>query len=132
MAKKFRDPALERQWRDRVAAWAASGLTMRAFCDRQQLTETTFRHWRRELRERDAASALPPSSCVTGSSSAGPPTFVPVTILPNAEPAVPAATHAVEVRCPSGHVVSLPNVDAATLRGLFAALASRAGEGSPC
>ena len=34
-----------------------------------------------------------------------------------------AATLAVEVRCPSGHVVTVPAADAAMLRQLFAALA---------
>ena len=61
MAKKFRDPARERMWRDRVAAWAASGLSVRAFCDQHQLTETTLQYWRRELRGRDAASSREPS-----------------------------------------------------------------------
>ncbi len=126
MAKKFRDPALEQRWRDRVAAWAASGLSVRVFCVQHQLTETTFQYWRRELRGRDAASSREPSS------PAGPPTFVPVTVLPAADRAGPSATLAVEVRCPSGHVVSLSNADVATLRSLFAALAPLAGEASPC
>lgn len=116
MAKRLRDPSREQRWRDRVAAWAASGLSIRAFCDQHQLTETTFQHWRRELRERDAASRH-------SSSPAGPPAFVPVTILPNAEPAVSSATGAVEVRCPSGHVVILPSCEGSSLANLFAALA---------
>ena len=123
MAKISRDPVREQHWRERVTAWAASGLSIRAFCDQHQLTETTFQHWRRELRERDAASSRPPSS------PAGSPAVVAVTVLPAAELAASSAMFAVEVRCPSGHVVSLPNGDAATLRHLFAALA---GEASSC
>ena len=126
MAKNYRDPARERMWRERVSAWAASGLSVRAFCDQHQLTETTFQYWRRELRGRDAASSREPSP------PAGPPAFVPVTILPNTEPALSSATFGVEVRCPSGHVVSLSKADVATLRSLFAALAPLAGEASPC
>ena len=124
MAKKFRDPALERRWRDRVAAWAASGLSIRAFCDQHQLTETTFQYWRRELRERDAGSV----------PSLASPRFVPVTVRPPGEPvrAVPASTGSIEVRCPSGHVVSLPNADVEMLRSVFTTLARLSGEGSPC
>ena len=122
MAKISRDPVREQHWRERVTAWAASGLSVRAFCQQHQLTETTFQYWRRELRVRDEAA----------SSSSARPTFVPVTVLPAAEPVASSATLAVEVRCPSGHVVSLPNADVATLRSLFAALAPLTGEASPC
>ena len=121
MAKISRDPVREQHWRERVTAWAASGLSVRAFCQQHQLTETTFHHWRRELRDRDDAAASPAR-----------PRFVPVTVLPAAEPVASSATLAVEVRCPSGHVVSLPNADVATLRSLFAALAPLTGEASPC
>jgi hypothetical protein len=62
--------------------------SVRAFCDRRDLTETAFYFWRKELRKRGGEPASRPTS----------PTFVPVTVMP-------AATFAVEVRCPSGHVV---------------------------
>lgn len=118
MAKSQCDLEKERRWRGTVSAWRASGLSVREYCRRHRVAESSFHFWRRELREREAASS--------------PPAFVPVTILPNAEPAVSSATRAVEVRCPSGHVVSLPNADIATLRHLFAALAGPAGEASSC
>jgi hypothetical protein len=104
MAKQERDPARERHWRAVMADWEASGTSVREFCRRRQLAEPSFYAWRCELRKRDAKPAPRSAS----------PTFVPVTVLP-------AAT--IEVRCPSGHVVSLPHADAATLRNLFAALA---------
>jgi transposase len=90
-----------------MAGWSASGLTVRDFCRRRRLTETSFHYWRRELRRRGTP---------TPSAS---PAFVPVTVLP-------AAT--VEVRCPSGHVVTVPAADGETLRRVFAALA----EGPSC
>lgn len=102
MAKLQRDPARERHWRVVLADWRVSGLSIREFCRRRQLAEPSFYSWRRELLKRDKAPSQPA------------PTFVPVTV-------VPAAT--VEVRCPSGHVVTLSSVDPATLRHLFAALA---------
>ncbi len=106
MATKPRDPVREQFWRGTFSDWQASDQTVRDFCRHRRLTETAFHYWRRELRQRDAKSA----------PRLAPPTFVPVTVLP-------PATFAVEVRCPSGHVVSLPNTDAVTLRDLFAALA---------
>jgi transposase-like protein len=89
-----------------MAAWLASGLSVRQYCRRHDLAEPSFYYWRRELRQRDVPPAAP-----------SPPAFVPVTVVPAA---------AVEVRCPSGHVVALPAADAATLRTLFAALAPEA------
>jgi hypothetical protein len=98
-----RDPARERYWRQILSAWRASGLSVRAFCDRRDLTETAFYFWRNELRKRDGERASKLA-------------FVPVSV-------VPAPTTAVEVRCPSGHVVSVPGCDASLLRAVFAALA---------
>jgi hypothetical protein len=113
MAKGQRDPVREQLWRERMAAWRASGLSIRAFCLRHGLTETSFHYWRRELRAREEATAASPRA--RGSSPR--PRFVPVVL------AAP-----VEVRCPTGHVVTLANADRAALGELFAALA----EGTPC
>ena len=121
MATSQRDLVRERQWRERVASWKSSGLTVRAFCRRHGLTEASFHFWKRELPARDAGVTPPLSS----SPSSSPPLFVPVTVLP-------AATMSVEVRCPSGHVVTLPACDASVLANLFAALAPLVPEGRPC
>jgi transposase-like protein len=117
MARSQRDPERERRWRAVVSAWAASGLTVSEYCRRHRVAESSFYAWRRA--SRDAASSSPP---IVAPAS---PRFVPVTV-------VPAATVAVEVRCPSGHVVTLPSCDASGLATLFAALAPLASEGSPC
>jgi hypothetical protein len=106
-----RDPERERFWRGTLSAWRSSGLSVREFCDRRDLTQAAFYYWRKELRRRDGERAAPPAS----------PAFVPVTVIP-------ASTVAVEVRCPSGHVVTVPGCDGSILRGLFAALAPEA----PC
>lgn len=128
MAAKARDPRRERFWRKAMSRQRASGLGVRAWCRRYGLAETSFHYWRRELVRRDAepgrrnapARGAPRRR---GASSAPrttrTPAFVPVTIIPAA---------AVEVRCPSGHVVSLPaaslaSADGGGLRRLFAALA---------
>ena len=124
MGRKQRDPALERQWRDRIAKWQASGLSVRAFCSLHGLIATSFYFWKRELRARDAAAA---STVPTKSPSGREPrrTFVPVTV-------VPTATMSVEVRCPSGHVVCLPYYEVSILGSLFAALNPAASEEPSC
>jgi len=106
MEANQRDPQREHMWRETVAAWRASGLSVRPYCQQHGVREASFYYWRRELQRRDTLSASSPA-------------FVPVTVV---------ATATVEVRCPSGHVVSLPNADIETLRQLFAALA----EGPSC
>lgn len=123
MARGQRDPALERQWRERMAQWEASGLSVRAFCLRQGVTEPTFHYWKRELRARDQATAA--SSAQKSSAKQSPPKFVPVTVLP-------AATVSVEVRCPSGHVVCLSSCEVSALASLFAALTPPAREEPSC
>ena len=110
MAKQQRDPAREQHWRGLVAEWRASGLSVRAFCSQRQVREANFYAWRRELERRDGPTAAAPGAA---------PSFVPVTV-------VAATPLAVEVRCPSGHVVTVPGVDGETLRSLFAALAGEA------
>ena len=106
MAKQQRDPQREQSWRGVMAEFRTSGQSVREFCAQRRLPESGFHYWRRELQRRDAESALSPA-----------PAFVPVTVRP-------AAT--IEVRCPSGHVVTLPNAEIETLRRLFAALAPEA------
>lgn len=123
MARGRRDLGLERQWRERMAGWRASGLSVREFCQRRGLTEPTFHYWRRELRMRDMAASTAAMSSSSGKKSR--PAFVPLTVLPT-------ATLAVEVRCPSGHVVLLPSCDATSLASLFAALEPQAGGTQPC
>ena len=118
MARGQRDPELERQWRERMARWQASGLTVREFCRRHGLLETSFYYWKRELRKRDAAAPATLKSCSVKKPR---PTFLPLTVLP-------AATLSVEVRCPSGHVVVLSACDAASLASLFMALGPQSRE----
>lgn len=48
-----RSSAKERSWRKHVSAHARSGLTARAYCQANGLSEHSFYGWRRELSERD-------------------------------------------------------------------------------
>ena len=127
MAGGQRDPALERGWRERVARWSTSGLSVRAFCRQHGLVETSFYYWKRELQARDAimspdVATRPPKSASLPKSPA---VFVPVTVLSG-------STLSVEVRCPSGHVVLLSACDVASLTSLLAALTPPERETRSC
>jgi transposase len=54
MAKHFRDPQREAFWREVLKRHAVSGMSVRRFCQREKLTESTFFAWRRTIAERDA------------------------------------------------------------------------------
>jgi len=47
----------ESQWRDILAAFAASGLSQKAFCEREGLAPSTFGYWKRRLASDDAQAA---------------------------------------------------------------------------
>lgn len=53
MAKHERD-AKRAFWRGVLQRYSVSGLVVRAFCQREQLTESAFFAWRRTIGQRDA------------------------------------------------------------------------------
>src|SRR6516162_8737775 len=107
---RARDDQKERQWRQWITEWRASGLSVRAFCARRGLATPSFYHWRRVLERRAAEKA----------------TFVPVQVQAEAVPAQPSA---LEVVLAGGWTVRVaPGFDTATLRQLLAVLQ----EGGPC
>lgn len=99
-----RDPRKEQQWRQWIRQWQTSGQSVRAFCDRHDLSQPTFYAWRRLLRQRDA-DATP---------------FVAVQVV--ADPPPPLAPP-LEVVLASGRCLRVtPGFDAHTLRQLLAVL----------
>jgi hypothetical protein len=52
---KVRDKGKEAFWRRTVRRQGQSGLSVRAFCQKQGVRETAFYRWRRELVRREAA-----------------------------------------------------------------------------
>src|SRR5581483_8055480 len=93
---RARDEEKERQWRHWIGEWQASGLSVRAFCQRRGLTVASFYNWRRVLQRRAAAE---------------PPTFVPVQVVADA---VPTQASALEVVLADGRSVRVaPGFDAA-------------------
>ena len=76
--------AAEQRWRERIAEQAASGLTVRDFCRREQLPESAFYFWRREVARRAAErkAKLPARRKRRTGAKVGvlsPPRFLPVT-----------------------------------------------------
>lgn len=55
MATSKRDPAKEALWRKTLKRFSASGLSVREFCKRENVTESAFYAWRRTIGERDGA-----------------------------------------------------------------------------
>jgi hypothetical protein len=87
---KLRNPERERQWRRHLRRQRRSGLTVREYCGQEQLPESTFHFWRREIAARDQQRQSQPAMSAT-------PTFVPVTVV-----ATPRPT-AIDIRLSSGH-----------------------------
>ena len=58
MAKWKRDAEREAFWRGAFERQRASGLTVRAFCRREGVSEPSFYAWRRVVRERDQERQL--------------------------------------------------------------------------
>ncbi len=80
MAHKQRDLKKEALWRRQIRGQARSGMTVRAWCLNEQVSEATFHWWRRELARRDGErqkSAVPKCKHRRVSRS---PAFVPVRV----------------------------------------------------
>jgi hypothetical protein len=52
-----RDPNVDAKWREKIGMWERSGQTIKAFCQEQGATESSFHYWRRVLRRRDGQDA---------------------------------------------------------------------------
>jgi len=101
MAKKGTGRSAEREakWREIIARQAASGLSVREFCQRDGLREPSFYGWRRTLAQRDAEAA-----------GADRPAFLPIrlpttSVTPSAANAASSA-FALELR--GGRTLRLP------------------------
>ena len=54
----LRDLEKEREWRERMRRRERSGESVRAFCRREDLRESAFYAWRRELARRRQATSV--------------------------------------------------------------------------
>jgi transposase len=100
MADPHRRAAKQRYWRDHLAAWRRSGLSVSAYCHQHDLAVPTFYLWRRTLEPRPAPPT--PSRTDAAASPADTP-FVPLRLVgPTATPAV------LELVLRGGRVVRVP------------------------
>lgn len=115
MGKYERDADKEAFWRLAIREQQDSGLSVRAFCAREGLTQSNFYAWRRQLARRDAEG---------GSEQAGSPKFVEV--MPPEVPPVATSDEVpspLELMLPCGVVVRVPDrFDAKILRRVVEAL----------
>ena len=96
MPGKPRDPRKEAFWRDTVARWQASGLSIRAFCRRHRLAEASFHGWRRTLAQR--------APHATKHAATPPVTFVPLHVQDD----LPACATPLELVCRHGRLLRIP------------------------
>ena len=115
MSKYERDADKEAFWRLAFSEQRASGLSVRAFCGREGLTQSNFYAWRRRLARRDADG---------GSQQAGPPRFVEVKADREAfSMTSDEVTSPLELLLPRGVVLRVPDrFDAQVLRRVVEAL----------
>lgn len=121
--RKHRDPQRERLWRGHIQRWRADGSTIRAYCRKHGLTETSFHFWRREIERRDSEPASTPPK----PSPTTPPAFLPVVLT---DLATPHETP-VEIELAGTVVRVLANCDRGLLADIVAML-QRHKEARPC
>ncbi len=73
MAGRYRDARREALWREVLVRQQQSGLSVRAFCQRQGLSQASFYAWRRTLKQREAERRTARPAIV-------PPAFLPVVV----------------------------------------------------
>jgi transposase len=108
------DSGKQRHWLDLIHLWQRSGLSVRAFCRRQRVSEPSFYCWRRTLRQRGLFEAESAKDTVKIET----PAFVQVTVDDGA-----AARKSIEVVLAKGRRLRVrPGFDANTLRQLLRVL----------
>ena len=129
MANGRRDRAKERRWREVLRRQAASGLSVRAFCRNERVSEAGFYAWRRVIGERDAEAgrAKPKTNRKPAKSTGQVPAFVPV-VVRDVEPAelqaaAPTANASIVIELRHGRLLRLPgSITAKRLAELVQAL----------
>jgi hypothetical protein len=136
MAKKGeRDPKRERFWRGVLLKQGRSGLTAKAFCHQEQLSEASYYSWRRELarrdrepsslrhRRREVASGATSFRVAKRPPVRSTPLFQELSILGGPSP---AADRCLEIILPNGCRLRLPaEVDRRLLADVLQALETR-------
>ena len=122
MYKRRVDGKKERLWRGRIRRQQQSGLSIRAFCAEESLSEASFHWWRRELPHRLAESRIGPPAGLQRASPGSPEVarFVPVTVAPS------SPCPSIEIILPGGVLVRvLQDCSSQLLGEVLAALEAR-------
>jgi hypothetical protein len=123
---KPRDPAKEQFWRDTLAAWQDSGLSVTTFCQQRQLQLQSFFRWRKLLVQRDQPAAVSAATAAApAAADPAAPAFVAVRLRNRPGE---AGHHPFEVVLGGGRLLRVAGAfDPAALRQLLEIL-----EQSPC
>ena len=117
-ANKQRDLLKEARWRETLGRQAPSGLTVRAFCQREGLTESSFHAWRRTIGQRDQEEQ-PQEEPVSRE-----PAFVPVVVTNDV-----SKYDSIHVELSDGLILKLPvSIAAEWLVELVAKLQAKSAE----
>lgn len=102
-----RDLAKEALWRGRMASQRESGLSVRAYCHGEGLSEARFHWWRRELalRDREVASVLERACGRGGEVGEGPQAAFVEVSCGEADPSALPTSSPVEVVLRGGRVI---------------------------
>ncbi len=127
MLRHQRNVAREQFWRRHISRQRHSGLTIRDYCQCNDLHEHSFYTWRRRISERDRqpASPIPPSVAPAA------PAFLPVAIV-----GTPTPSHdsPIDIRLADGHRIRVRSgSDRKLLADVLALLQATAKtEARPC
>ena len=122
-----RDVKKEREWRERVRRWLQSGESVRAFCRGEELQESAFFAWRRELtrRRQERQAVRTERKQAKPATPAKPIRFLSVQVAVEDRTGDPGG---VEILLDAGRAIHLrPGFDRQTLLEVLSAL-----EASPC
>jgi len=101
----WRDRGKERFWRRAIRRWQRSGLSVRAFCAAEALSEPSFYGWRRELARRDQEASAHVAPVAR---------FVPMRVRSDVDVAstttevTPASAPAIDVMLANGRQLRVP------------------------
>jgi len=131
MANRNRSAEKEAVWRSLISAQAGSGVSVRQFCLRREVSEASFYAWRRVILQRDAERG---SAAIAKSGDAASdlrPKLIPVTVAP--ADAATASAAPLEIVTPHGLTLRFTAATAPqTIAALIAVLAPNCAEPVAC
>ncbi len=123
MSNSTRDPEKEALWRERIAGWKTSPLTVAQYCKDCDLNENTFRAWQKVIANRDQEARTESAKLLQArrqrlrqQSKEVAPVFAPVKLVDQARTEIVAREIrigenrgcGIEVLTPGGYVIRLP------------------------